>query len=245
MAFGTDGGSAAVFVRNRRIHRMRGTGAMGSMVSGLAGAVLGVAEGVGLSGDTVARYGKCCEVVVEFCDRRGLDALSVSVVDEFVACQQERARRGEIGRNRRNALVKTARMMLELHRTGRVTWRVMSRSPILSERSREVLEQFTAAAGLEVAAGSVRVLAGEIRHFLVYLDRIGRGVPGEVTAEDVRGFMVEMAPKRSAGIGNVVWSLKRFFAFLNLAGLSDVPINGLLAQVAPRRARALPCFTRE
>ena len=86
---------------------------MGSMVSGLADAVLGVVEGVGLSADTVARYRKCCDVVVKFCDRRGLDALSASVVDEFVACQQERARRGEIGRNRRNALVKTARMMLE------------------------------------------------------------------------------------------------------------------------------------
>jgi hypothetical protein len=79
-----------------------------------------VAEGVGLSSDTVARYGKCCEVVVEFCDRRDFDALSVRVVDEFVACQQERARRGEIGRNRRNAMVKTARMMLEFQRTGRV-----------------------------------------------------------------------------------------------------------------------------
>ena len=141
--------------------------------------------------------------------------------------------------------MRTARMMLELERTGRVTWRVMSPSPSLSESSREVLEQFTAAAGLEVAAGSVRVLAGEIRHFLVYLDRIGRGVPSAVTAEDVRGFMVEMAPKRPAGIGNVVWSLKRFFAFLNLAGLSDVRINGLLAYAAPRRVRALPCFTRE
>ena len=49
---------------------------MGSMVSGLADAVLGVVEGVGLSSDTVARYGKCCEVVVEFCDRRDFDALS-------------------------------------------------------------------------------------------------------------------------------------------------------------------------
>jgi hypothetical protein len=63
-----------------------------------------------LSGDTVARYGKCCEAVAEFCDRRGFDALSANVVDEFVTCQRERARRGEIGRNRRNALVKTARM---------------------------------------------------------------------------------------------------------------------------------------
>ena len=57
--------------------------------------------------------------------------------------------------------------------------------------------------------------------------------------------MVEMAPRRSAGIGNVVWSLNRFFAFLNAAGLSDVRVDGLLAHAAPRRVRALPCFTRE
>jgi integrase len=218
---------------------------MGSMVSGLADAVLGAVEGAGLSSDTVARYRRCCEAVVEFCDRRDLDALSVRVVDEFVACQQERARRGEIGRNRRNALVKSARMMLEFQRTGSVVWRVMSPDPDLSESSREVLAQFAAEVGLDVAPGSVRLLAGEVRHFLAYLDRIGRGVLGAVTADDVRGFMVEMAPKRPAGIGNVVWSLKRFFAFLNVAGLSDVRIDGLLARAAPRRVRALPCFTRE
>lgn len=48
---------------------MKGDSAMGSMVSRLADAVLGAAEGAGLSGDTVARYGKCCEAVVEFCGR--------------------------------------------------------------------------------------------------------------------------------------------------------------------------------
>jgi integrase len=57
--------------------------------------------------------------------------------------------------------------------------------------------------------------------------------------------MVEMAPRRPAGIGNVAWSLKRFFAFLNVARLSDVRVDGLLAHGAPRRVRALPCFTRE
>ncbi len=207
---------------------------MGSRVSGLADAVLGVVQGVGLSGDTVARYGKCCETVVEFCGRRGFDTLSSSVIDEFAACQQERARHGEIGRNRRNALVKTA-----------VTWRMMSPGTGLSESSGEVLEQFAAAAGQEVALGSVRLLAGEVRHFLAFLDRAGRGSLGAVTVDDVRGFMVEMAPRRPAGIGNVVWSLKRFFAFLNAAGLSDVRVDGLLAHAAPRRVRALPCFTRE
>ena len=95
---------------------------MGSMVSGLADAVLGVVEGVGLSADTVARYRKCCGVVVKFCAQRDLGALSPSVVDDFVACQQERARCGEIGPNRRNALVKSARMMLEFQTTGASDW---------------------------------------------------------------------------------------------------------------------------
>src|SRR5260370_15038740 len=139
---------------------------MGAVVSGLADAVLGVVEGGGLSSDAVARYAKCCELVVEFCDRRDFGALSVRVVDEFVACQEERARRGEIGRNRRNALVKTARMMLEFQGTGRVIWRVMSPGSGLSENSCQVLEQFVAAVGLDLAPGSVRLLAGEIRHFL-------------------------------------------------------------------------------
>lgn len=218
---------------------------MGSMVSGLADAVLGVVKSVGLSSDTVTRYGRCCEAVAEFCDRRDFNASPASVVDEFVACQHERARRGEIGRNRRNALVKTARMMLELHRTGEVAWRVMSPGSDLGESSRAALEQFAATVGLDVAGGSVRILASEIRQFLAYLDRIGRGALDAVTVDDVRGFMVEMAPRRPAGIGNVVWSLKRFFAFCNAAGLSDVRIDGLLAHAAPRRVRALPCFTRE
>jgi integrase len=91
----------------------------------------------------------------------------------------------------------------------------------------------------------VRLLASEICHFLTYLGRIGRDVLDGVTVDDVRGFLVEMAPRRLAGLGNVVWSLKRFFAFLNAAGLSDIRIDGLLARVAPRRVRALPCFTRE
>lgn len=119
----------------------------------------------------------------------------------------------------------------------------MGPGPVLGEDFREVLEQFTVAVGSDGAPGSVRLLTGEIGHFLAYLEGIGRSVSGAVSVNDVRGFMVEMAPKRPGGIGNVVWSLKRFFAFINGAGLGDVRIDGLLAHAAPRRVRALPCFT--
>jgi hypothetical protein len=105
---------------------------MGSMLSGLADGVLGVVESVGSSTATVARYRKCCSVVVNSCQLRGVDALSAGVVDEFVACQQDRARRGEIGPGTRRALVKSARMMLELQVTGAVVWRTMSPDPELA-----------------------------------------------------------------------------------------------------------------
>lgn len=218
---------------------------MGSMVPGLADAVLGWAEGAGLSGDTVARYRNCCDTVVRFCSLRDIDVLSAGVVDEFAACQQERARRGEIGRNWRSSLVKSARMMLEFQVTGGLAWRVVSPGPGLSDSFGEVLEQFAVAVGRELSPRSVRLLTREVRHFLAYLDRAGRGGPGAVTVDDVRGFMAEMAPRRPAGTGNVVWSLRRFFAFLNAAGLSVIRIDGLLAHAAPRRVRVLPCLTRE
>ena len=120
-------------------------------------------------------------------------------------------------------------MMLEVQETGGLVWRVMSPDPDLSEYSRDVLGQFAAAAGLQVSARSARLLAREAGHFLVFLDRAGRGDLSAVTVDDVRGFMVEMASRRPACIGNVAWSLKRFFAFLNAAGLSDVRIDGLLS----------------
>jgi len=104
-------------------------------------AVLGVVRDVGLSDDVVARYGRCCGIV-EFFGQQGIDVLSRSVVEEFVACQRERAQRGEIGRNRRNALVKTARMMLEFQETGQAAWQMTRPDPGLSEGSRKVLERF-------------------------------------------------------------------------------------------------------
>ena len=50
--------------------------------------------------------------------------------------------------------------------------------------------------------------------------------------------MVEVAARRPGGTGNVVWSLKRLFAFLNAAGLSDVHVDGLLAWRAAAGAGA-------
>ena len=65
LTFSAHGDGAAMFIRTGGSIEWKDD-VMGSMVSGLADAVLGVVESVGLSADTVARYRKCCGVVVKF-----------------------------------------------------------------------------------------------------------------------------------------------------------------------------------
>jgi integrase len=89
------------------------------------------------------------------------------------------------------------------------------------------------------------LLVGEVRQFLAYLDEAGRGQLGSAGADDVRGFLLSVAPRRAPGMGNTAWALRRFFAFLNAAGLSALRVDGMLATRAPRRVRALPCLGRE
>lgn len=218
---------------------------MGPEMAESADAVVGAAEAAGVSDSTVANYRGSCAAVAAFFEQRGAGRLSVALVREFAAVQRERERRGEISPATRRAWVRSARLMLGYQASGQVSWRrTMSRDPGLAESSLDVLEQFAAAmtaAGL--ALGTVQNLTGDFRLFLAYLERAGRD-PGAVTADDVRGFMVERAARRPSGTGDTVWALKRVFEFLNAAGLSDLRVGGLLAAAAPPRRRALPAFTR-
>src|SRR6476620_3596448 len=58
-------------------------------------------------------------------------------------------------------------------------------------------------------------------------------------------FLVAVAPKHRSGIGNTVWAVRRFFAFLNDTGLCSLRVDAMLSQIAPRRMRVLPRFTQD
>jgi integrase len=213
-------------------------------LSALVEGVLAGAERIGLAPATIKYYRCCCRAVVRFCLEHGIERLTVQAVDEFLAAMDERAHRGEIGPSNRSTLEKTARMMLEFQQTGAIDWHRRRPPEGVSASDAAVIGTFAASVRDELAAGSMRLMVGEVRQFLRYLDRAGRPL-GAVTADDVRGFLVEVRPRHASGMGNTVWALKRFFGFANRQGLTGLRVEELLARVGPRRARALPCFTSE
>lgn len=213
-------------------------------MSELVRGVLAEAERIGFAPGSIRYYRSCCQAVIRFCRSRGIDRLTSRTVDEFLAAMDDRSRRGDLCSAMRSNLEKTARMMLEFQQTQTVDWRRRRPGSGLSASSAVAFSGFTESMQNELAPASVRVVVGEVRQFLRYLDLVSVALES-VTAADVRAFLVEARPHRASGMGNTVWAIKWFFRYLNEQGLVGLKVDALLARVGPRRSRALPCFTPE
>jgi site-specific recombinase XerD len=217
---------------------------MNDVMSELVRGVLAEAERIGFAPGSIRYYRSCCRAVIRFCRSRGINRLTDRAVDEFLAAMDGRSRRGEICSSLRSTLEKSARMMLEFQQTGAVEWRRRRPASGLSVSAAVVLSAFAESMQDELAPHSVRLVVGEARQFLSYLDNAG--VPlRSVTADDIRGFLIKMRPRHRSGMGNTVWAIKWLFRHLNEQGLAGLKVDAMLARVGPRRARALPCFTAE
>lgn len=217
---------------------------MNDVLSEVADGVLAEAKRVGLAPRSIKYYASCCRTVVRFCRNRGIERLTQRAVEEFLEAMDDRLHRAEIGSVFRSTLEKSARMMLEFQQHGSVVWRRRRPSSGLSASAMVVLDDFTESVQRVLAPDSVRVVLGESRQFLGYLERVERPF-GSVTIDDVRGFLVEARPRHPSGMGNTVWAIKLLLRFLNRQGVATLHVEELLVPVGPKRTRTLPPFTPE
>ncbi len=217
---------------------------MDEELSALVKGVLAEVARVGLAPNSLLYYRDCCRTVTRFCQAQGRRRLDEDLIGRFLLAMDVRLNRGEIGPVMRSSLEKTARAMLEFQLNGEVRWRRRRPQSGVLPFYKTVLEEFAASSRQELSPGSVRVVVGEARQFLRFLDRAGRPLE-QLAVEDVRGYLVEVRPRHTSGMGNPVWAIKRLIRFTNRQGLTHLDVEGLLGKVGPRRVRVLPCFTTD
>jgi integrase/recombinase XerD len=184
--------------------------------------------------------------VVRYCADHGIDEYDEQARGTFLAEQDARLRRGDIGPVFRSSLEKAANMLLEFKLAGKVEWRRRRPTPTsLPSCFETALCLFEESVSGTLAVGSVRLVVGETRQLLTHLRDGGHSSFCGVGLDDVRGFLMAVAPKHQPGMGNTVWAVKRFFRFLNDFGLSGLRVDAMLSQVSPRRVRVLPRFTQD
>jgi len=215
-------------------------------MSVLVDGVLTAARGAGLTEASLKYQRSCCVTVARYCTDHAIDEYNGQVRHRFLAEQDTRLQQGSIGPVFRSSLEKTANMLLEFKLAGKVAWR--RRRPMstqLPSRFETALRLFDESLSGTLAVGSVELAVGEIRQLLTHLRDRGHDSFGNVGLDDVRGFLIAVAPNHRSGMGNTVWAVKRFFSFLNDFELSDLPVHAMLSQVSPRRIRILPRFTQD
>ncbi|MBC2637838.1 MULTISPECIES: site-specific integrase [unclassified Rhodococcus (in: high G+C Gram-positive bacteria)] len=215
-------------------------------MSVLVDGVLTAARGAGLTEASLKYQRSCCATVARYCTDHAIDEYNEQVRDRFLAEQDTRLQRRNIGPVFRSSLEKTANMLLEFKMEGKVVWRRRRPMPTqLPPRFETALRLFDESLSGTLAVGSVELALGEIRQLLTHLHDRGHDSFHGVGLGDVREFLMAIAPNHQSGMGNTVWAVKRFFSFLNDFELSDLPVHAMLSQVSPRRIRILPRFTQD
>lgn len=188
-------------------------------MSVLVDGVLAASRSAGLSDASLKYHRSCCATVVRYCVEHGIKEYDEHARAMFLAEQDARLQRGHIGPVFRSSLEKAANMLLEFKLAGNVQWQRRRPKPTpLPSSFGNALFLFEESLSGTLAVGSVELVVGETRRLLTHLRDHGHMSFSGVGPDEMREFLMAVAPKHQSGIGNTVWAVKRFFAFLNDPG---------------------------
>lgn len=209
-------------------------------------AVLEFLKEIPMSASSVNYHRTCYKVIKTYCQASGINTFTESDAKAFSKIQMTRYENGEIGITYALMFRKAAAMLAD-HMSGKIL--VWKRRNYNQKRLCDCYEQaiidFEAFLSRRLAPGSVRMSVQNVRHVLYYLERNDIRDLKKMKLEDLKKYVVDVAPRCPNSIGNIIWPIKRFAAFLSSAGYTVIDAEQLSVVSAPRRVKVLPCFSDE
>lgn len=81
--------------------------------------------------------------------------------------------------------------------------------------------------------------------FLIFLETKNIFEISKVQLSHVKEFIIHQSPRHKANMINLTWPMKKFFAFLNTKGYSELKLERILANPVPNRKKVFSCFSQE
>jgi integrase len=153
---------------------------------------------------------------------------------------------GEIGLIYALILRKAAAMLADCVEGKHLVWeRRDYRTKRLCDVFETALHEFELQLAPSLSPGSVRLIVQVTRQFLDFLENAGMHDFTKLTADDVRRFIINTAPRHKSNIINLTWPIKRFVDFINDAGLAYIDGGREIAKFPSKRKKVLPCFAED
>ena len=206
--------------------------------------VLKLQIAIPMSESTIVYYSKCFDYLANFCEEKRIRTFTEKAYEQYLRYQTERAESGVIGWIYWSSLRKAAEMLLEYQSTGEIKWhRRNPPKPPLCDPFEQSLNDFKIMVQSQLAPGSVKLLIQTARQMLEFFEQKGHHDFDGISIESVQGFIAFMKPKYKSHISNVVWVIKRYFAFLNGTGNCSLNVAPMLTSVIRPRKKVLPRFS--
>jgi integrase len=196
-----------------------------------------------LARSTLKFYKYCFGQILAYCESEGL-----SLFDERAAVSYPSSRKrpdtlsGAYDATTARAR-KAASLLLEFQTTGTIRWRRLKEEPDPIRPCFEwILSDYEKSLVGVLSANSVRDLMRTARRFFFFLETDGCRDLSEASRTDVSSFLIGYLPSQQGRVGNIVWGVRRLFAFLNANGHSLLRVEHMQLSPACPRRKVLPCF---
>jgi|SRR5690554_57533 len=172
---------------------------------------------------------------------------SKDITDDFLEFQKERLNNNEISEKHYRFLRKGVELLDEYYTTGTLEWRIQhNRSKIkVNEYFYSIVLDFEKDIVSQLAPGTVLYIKSNTLQFLEFIENNGHFDLDRITNNEVHDFLLNIAPKHRGSMGNVLLSIKKFFAYLNEHGITNINVEKVLHKASRARKKVLPCFTHE
>jgi len=208
--------------------------------------VLELLSKIPLRDSTIEFYSNCFSVLLKFCKQKQKRSFTEKTYNQYLRYQTERVESGAIGQSYWSSLRKAAEMLLEYQSTGEIKWhRRYPSKPTLCSCFEKSLNDFGSVMQKQLAESSVKFLLQTSREMLEFFERGGNHDFAGIDISLIQKFLAFVKPKYKNHIGNVIWMVRRFFAFLNESRLCSLDVAPLLTLVIRPRKKVLPRFSDE
>ncbi len=172
---------------------------------------------------------------------------SKDITDDFLKIQKERLNNNQISEEHYRKFRKAVELLDEYYTTGTLEWRIRhNRSKIkVNEYFSSIVLDFEKNIVKQLAPGTVLYIKSNTLQFLEFIENNGHIDLDRITTNEVHDFLLNIAPKHRGSMGNVLFSIKKFFAYLNENGITNINVEKVLYKASRARKKVLPCFTHE
>lgn len=206
--------------------------------------VLSFLENIPMAPATVRYYSFCCGHVRKYCQRNGIQSFMYADAATFTEEQKRRSENGDFCKTYALIMRKAAYYVADCFESGELVWkRNRYKTVELCSQHQQLLNTFEESISGPLGEGSVYNVVSEVRKFLKYMETLECHDIRYLTADIIRTYVIQEAPKHRGNYINLTWPLKKFLAYVKSCGI-EVPVSPdiLLANPAPPHEKVLPAF---